>query len=458
MSRPKTMPCPSIIVGAGLTGLMLASYLGVRGHSVRVYEARARALLVADPDRTRAMSMDLSVRGLRALSEIGLGSQIQPHLRPMRGRCHHQPDGAQLRYAYGAGPHASISTVERSTLHRLLLEHVLELPHVQVYFEHRSKGVSSAGAELHFEAPAGPVVVASADHLVVGCDGIHSRVRAAIEAASGAPFSVASYSHRYKALTLHHHGAGSLDRDAMHVWTHGRHMVVAQPCWDGSFSAAVLAPPATLARLSSPTAIGRFFARSFPTVRPFLAQPVEDLMVHPAGVLRTVSGTRWHAGNLLVVGDAAHGMVPFFGQGMNASFEDARLLTDYLGAWEGNWRHAVACFAAARVGDGNAIARLSHDNYPELRGGSEAENLGVRRALEQHMMHQHRDVYLSFHNLVCFTHLPYARALACKRRQEAMFDRLCAGKRDISDLHWPDVDAALSEHQEFVERAQWGAA
>ncbi|MCH9683037.1 MAG: FAD-dependent monooxygenase [Deltaproteobacteria bacterium] len=377
----------------------------------------------------------------------------------MRGRRHHQPDGTQLRYAYGPEPQTSICTIERSTLHRRLLEHVLRLSNVEIRFEHRCLHVERTGAEIHFQGPAGPVVVPSGGHLVTGCDGVWSRVRAAVQASTGVPFSVTTHSHRYKALTMNDEATRSLDREAMHVWTHGRQMVVAQPRWDGGFSAALLAPPQAFARLSSPTAIRGFFERCLPTLSPLLARATEDLMAHRVGRLTTVSGRRWHSGNLLVIGDAAHGMVPLFGQGMNASFEDARLLADQMGGAQGDWRRAVPRFTASRVADGRAIARMSHDNYPELAGGDAVQpGLQAWRALEQQMMLRHRDVPVSFHNLVCFSHTPYRKALRCKARQVAMFGRLLRGKRDVSDLDGSTVDAELRAHRSFVDRVARGAA
>jgi kynurenine 3-monooxygenase len=326
---------PINIIGGGLAGSLLALLLARRGFVVTVFERRADPRLAAQ-DGGRSINLALASRGIAALTRAGIERQVDPLLIAMRGRMIHEHAGDCALQLYGQTPREVIYSVSRSALNRVLLAAADAHPNVTLRFGHsclgahpgyRSMHMRDEAAEHAYELPLGPTFAT---------DGAGSAVRASLIAAGATDGREQLLEHDYKELTIPAPAANStLARDALHIWPRGDFMLIALPNTDGSFTATLFLPrsgPNSFATLPTHAAVQSFFAREFPATVGLIPDLAQQFFAHPQGIMGTVYCDRWHAGgDLLMLGDAAHAIVPFHGQGMNCAFEDCGELTRQLG-------------------------------------------------------------------------------------------------------------------------------
>jgi kynurenine 3-monooxygenase len=417
------------VVGAGLAGCLLACFLARRGYPVALYERRP------DPrsgtvERGRSINLALSERGLDALRRIDLDKQVMAEALPMRGRMIHPVRGELNFQPYSADGERAINSISRGALNNALLDAAAALPGVRIAFDHRLVGLDPRTGEMTYETPQGTVQAGAA--VVLGADGAGSAVRGQLLAYAGLTESLDFLDYGYKELTIPAVGGEfALDPQALHIWPRGTSMMIALPNPDRSFTCTLFWPTggtASFASLGSPAAIERHFRAHYPDLMSLAPNLVDDYLHNPVGLLGTVRCAPWQAGGTVgLLGDAAHAIVPFYGQGANCAFEDVVELDRCLDDTGDDWKTALPLFEARRTDNTEAIARMALANFVEMRDkvASPAFKLGkrVEHALERALPGR----YVSRYELVSFSTTPYAQVQRRVRRQHQVLGAALAG-------------------------------
>ncbi len=431
------------LIGAGLVGSLLATLLAQRGFDVEVFERRP------DPRMHgflggRSINLALAERGLNALRKAGLADNVLAQAVMMRGRMVHAPDGSTNLQRYGLDDSEVIRSVSRGGLNILLLD-----------------AAERAGARLHFDAAlagvdfeSGDITLAGHDGMLralragplLGCDGAGSALRAAMTKAADLGERVEPLGHGYKELEIPPppEGGFAIEPHALHIWPRGNFMCIALPNTEGNFTVTLFLPNEgafpSFATLPDAAAARRFFEQQFPDALALMPTFDEDWDAHPVGQLATLYLRRWHlGGRALLLGDAAHAIVPFHGQGMNAGFEDAVELATLLDAQPGDPAAVFAEFAARRKPNADAIAAMSLANYIEMRDGVADPHYLLKRELAAALTVRAPTHFKSHYRMVSFTSLPYADCLERDRRQDALMENLLAGHDRLDGI---DLGAA----------------
>ncbi|MET0291558.1 MAG: NAD(P)/FAD-dependent oxidoreductase [Steroidobacteraceae bacterium] len=424
------------LIGAGPAGLLMALLLARRGARVAVYERRADPRS-SPPEAGRSINLALAARGLRALEAAALLHVLDDQLVAMPGRQVHDANGSETFIPYGQGPHERIHSISRATLTLRLTEAAANAAGIDLHFGHRCNGVDTDG-HPQIERADGSTVRLSAPRCIAA-DGAGSAVRKGMVAAGFATAHEDLLDHDYKELLIP--AGGELAREALHIWPRGGFMLIALPNADGSFTATLF-----LARrgadsfetLRDDASVERFFAGHFPDVAMAIPDLARQFRAHPQGILGTVTTTPWNLGErLLLIGDAAHAIVPFHGQGMNCAFEDCRLLDAELARDSGN---AFARFARTRPTDTGAIATMALENYVEMRDGVRDPRFLLHKSLSLELERRHPDRFVPRYAMVMFrADVPYSRAQARGEIQQRLLDELT---RETHSLDAVDFDAA----------------
>jgi kynurenine 3-monooxygenase len=425
------------IIGAGLAGALLAVLLARRGRAVTLYERRPDPRQ-AVPERGRSINLALAARGMRALERAGVMERVRPLTIAMRGRMVHERCGASSLQRYGQREHEVIYSVGRADLNRVLIEEALRHGNVRVHFNQQCTGVdvhadrlrlrdTAAGTERELDlAPA------------IATDGAGSAVRASLAAAGLATVREQWLDHDYKELTVPPvAGKPALEQHALHIWPRGGFMLIALPNMDASFTATLFlarAGGAGFAALDSGAAVVKFFGEQFPDAVPLLPHLAAEFAAHPQGQLGTVHTAPWHVGGkLLLLGDAAHAIVPFHGQGMNAAFEDCRVLDELLGT-ASDWQQLFAAFERARRPNTEAIAQMALENYVEMRDTVLDARFVRLKGLAMALERRFPDRFIPRYSMVMFhPEIPYAEALRRGAVQAQLLDELDPGAGAAAD-------------------------
>lgn len=417
------------VVGAGLSGCLLAAFLARRGYPVALYERRP------DPrtgpvDRGRSINLALSERGLDALRRIGLDARVMADALPMRGRMIHPVDGEPQFQAYSAAGDRAINSISRGALNNALLTEAAALPGVRVAFDHRLVDLDPATGEMTFETPQGKVTAAAS--VVLGADGAGSAVRGQLLGHGLLRESLDFLDYGYKELTIPPLGGTfALDPEALHIWPRGTSMMIALPNPDRSFTCTLFWPThgtASFASLGSPAAIEQHFAQHYPDLLPLAPNLVDDYLHNPVGVLGTVRCAPWQVnGRVGLLGDAAHAIVPFYGQGANCAFEDVVELDRCLDECADDWSAALPLFHHRRQANAEAIARMALANFVEMRDRVASPLFQLGRRVEQTLERALPGRYVSRYELVSFSTTPYAQVRRRVRRQHQLLGAVAGG-------------------------------
>jgi kynurenine 3-monooxygenase len=414
------------IVGAGLAGALLAGLLARRGLTVTLYERRPDPRQ-ASPERGRSINLALAARGIRALERAGVMPQVAPLLIPMRGRMVHELSGKVALQPYGQRAHEVIYSVGRADLNRVLIEAALRHAPVSVRFNQPCVGVDPQRNLLQLRSQAVPLAP------TIATDGAGSAVRGSLAAAGLAEVHEERLDHDYKEFTIPAGAGGThaLEREALHIWPRGGFMLIALPNTDGSFTATLFLArdgAGSFASLTSPEAAVQFFAREFPDALPLMPQLGEEFARHPQGQLGSVHSSPWHlGGKVLLLGDAAHAIVPFHGQGMNAAFEDCVALDELLDG-DQDWAQLFAQFEARRRPNAAAIARMAVENYTEMRDTVLEAAYLRRKLIAMQLERRFPERFIPRYSMVMFhPEIPYAEALRRGAVQAQILAELDAG-------------------------------
>ncbi|MFI5712474.1 FAD-dependent oxidoreductase [Kribbella sp. NPDC051620] len=404
------------IVGAGLAGSLLGCYLARRGLSVDLYERRPDPR-VGQPERGRSINLAISERGLDALRRIGLVESVMTDALPMKGRMIHPVAGQLDFHQYSASGDRAINSISRGTLNNSLLDAAAAAPGVSVHFEHRLVELDSCTGSMVFETPGGKVKV-SAD-VVLGADGAGSAVREQLLAEGAVVESVEFLDYGYKELSIPAvDGAFALDPGALHIWPRGTSMMIALPNPDRSFTCTLFWPAGDFDALSNAVSIEAHFRTHYPDLLPLAPSLVDDYLHNPVGVLGTVHTQPWQAhGRTALIGDAAHAIVPFYGQGANCAFEDVVELDRCLADTGGSWARALPLYEHRRRENTEAIAAMALDNFVEMRDKVTSPVYRLGKRIEHALERLLPGRYVSRYELVSFSTTPYAEVQQRVHRQ-----------------------------------------
>ncbi|MET7949858.1 NAD(P)/FAD-dependent oxidoreductase [Micromonospora sp. NPDC005324] len=417
------------IIGAGLAGCLAACFLARRGYPVALYERRSDPR-AGTAERGRSINLALSERGLDALRRIGLAEQVMTDALPMRGRMIHPVEGEQQFQSYSAAGDRAINSISRGALNNALLDEAAALPGVRVVFDHRLVGLDPTDGALSFETPQG--TVAAKASVVLGADGAGSAVRGQLLAYGLLDESVDFLDYGYKELTIPPLGGDfALEEDALHIWPRGTSMMIALPNPDRSFTCTLFWPndgAGSFASLTSPAEIEQHFTEHYPDVVPLAPNLVDDYQHNPVGVLGTVRCTPWQVnGKVGLLGDAAHAIVPFYGQGANCAFEDVVELDRCLDECADDWLAALPLFQRRRLENAEAIATMALTNFVEMRDKVASPVFQTRRRVEHALERALPGRYVSQYELVSFSTTPYAEVRRRVRRQHRVLGAVVGG-------------------------------
>src|SRR5437588_9713640 len=362
-----------ILIGSGLAGGLLAAYLGRRGYEVDLYERRG------DPREGnlvggRSINLALSTRGIHALEQIGIADEVLKHAIPMRGRMIHEESGALHFAPYDVDPNKHINSIGRAALNTTVIEAAQRFPNVRVHFNHKCTEVDldSATAQL-LNSPTPQPITASGD-AVIGVDGAFSAVRQSMQLKiDNFQYDESDLAHGYKELTIPPGPDGSwqMEKNALHIWPRKSFMRIALPNPDGSFTCTLFwefEGPRSFATTKTEDDIRRFFEEEFPDAVPLMPNLLDDFRNNPTGSLVTIRCAPWfYKDRVALVGDAAHAVVPFYGQGMNAAFEDCVVLDECLEKFPHDRHRAFAEYFERRKVNADALADLALENFIEMR-------------------------------------------------------------------------------------------
>lgn len=403
------------VVGGGLGGALLAVVLGRAGHRVELVERRP------DPrrgggGRGRSINLAISTRGLAALERVALDRAVLDVAVRMRGRMVHAIDGTLTFQPYGHEARHVIHSVSRAGLNRLLVEAAESLGNVRVRFGLRCVDVDLENATCVLEDAATGASERLAADLVIGADGAYSEVRAALQKSDRFEYSQSYLPHGYKELTIPPAPDGSfrMERDALHIWPRERFMMIALPNVDGSYTCTCFWPfegPDSFAALTTRDEVRAYFERVFPDAVPLIPTLEEDFLLNPVGSLVTVRCRPWrYRDRVVLVGDAAHAIVPFYGQGANAAFEDCIVLDECLRA-EPSVESALASYEARRKEHADALADLALSNFVEMRDKTASRTFLLGKRVEKALARLLPGRFVPLYYMVTFSRTPYADAV-----------------------------------------------
>ncbi|MFM7194003.1 MAG: FAD-dependent oxidoreductase [Bacteroidota bacterium] len=428
------------IAGAGLVGSLMSLYLVRRGYAVTLYERRPD-FRKAGAYGGRSINLALSNRGLRALAEVGLADAMRTHALPMHGRMVHLLDGAGSFQAYGKEGQY-INSISRSELNRVVLD-AAEASGVKTRFSCKITSVDFSAPSFSLMTEVGAREDVYAD-LIIGADGAFSAVRGAMQTTDRFDYAQSYIEHGYKELTIPAGANGDfqLDPGALHIWPRERYMLIALPNPDKTFTCTLFFPfegSPSFFELSDDGKISEFFRTVFPDAAALMPGLLEDYRSNPASSLVTVRCYPWVKDKTLLIGDAAHAIVPFYGQGMNAGFEDCRVLNGLLDQFADDWDQVLPAFQRMRKPDADAVSRLALDNFIEMRDLVADPAFILRKKIEGRLHAKFPGEWIPLYSMVTFhEEINYADAYNTGQRQKSVMDEVLAIS-GIADK-WDTID------------------
>ncbi len=424
------------IVGGGLVGSVMACYLARRGYRVSLFERRPDPR-ISMIDGGRSINLALSNRGWKPLEELGLADEVEKLVIPMRGRMMHNEEGALTFQPYGREGEA-INSVSRGGLNQLLLTKAESLG--------ISLGFESTVADVDFEK--GILLFADGSFftadIILGADGAYSMLRYQMQRTERFNYSQYFIEYGYKELAIpaDKEGKHRLEINALHIWPRGKFMLIALPNLDGSFTCTLFLPfegDCSFEQLCSHEAITSFFREYFPDALEVMPELKEDFDDNPTSSLVTIRCFPWSRGKVLLIGDASHGIVPFYGQGMNSGFEDCRVLNELLEKHNDDWQKVMHAFQEQRKPDTEAIADLALANFREMRDLVADDDFLLRKKIEARLYELYPDKWIPLYSMVTFREdMRYSVAKRRGEIQQEIMDKVM--KQEGFRENWESAD------------------
>lgn len=450
-----------LIVGAGLCGSLLALRLGQRGYNVTVMEMRPD-LRKVDISAGRSINLAFSDRGNKAMKLCGIEDKVKALCIPMHGRMLHDIEGNTIMANYSGREHEYINSISRGELNALLLDEAEKHENVTIHFNKKCKSVDFENTTALFkDYNTKEEFVEDAD-AIIATDGAGSAMRKSYYLGKKFLFSFSQdyLTHGYKELSIlpTKDGGYKTYKNALHIWGRGDFMVIALPNLDGSFTVTLFLSynegEYNFNNLTTKERVLEFFNKYFKDALALMPNLVDDFFENPTAPLGTVKCSPWHyKGNTLLMGDAAHAIVPFYGQGMNASFEDVVEFDKILDQDHDNWESIFKAYQTARKPDTDAIADLAIDNFHEMKGHVNNANFREKRTLEMALEKEFATQYSSKYSLVTFNeNIGYREAMLRGRAQDkAILNMLAEGTLDIKDDLKSNLEKVLTETKNILE-------
>jgi kynurenine 3-monooxygenase len=435
-----------IIIGSGLCGPLLSIMLAKRGFKVKLIE-KLPDIRKSDIYAGRSINLALSHRGIRALIDVEVFDMVKSSLIPMRGRRIHHLDGRAEYQPYSVNPSEHINSVSREGLTKCLMTAAETTGNVDIVFDSAIKSIDMIHRSVHHASGT-----FSVDFPIFGTDGAGSVVRNTINELTGQDSMFEPLGHGYKELTIlaEANNVFKLEKNALHIWPRGQYMLIALPNVDGSFTCTLFLPNTgdpSFESLNSPAQIHNFFTNQFPDVVDLLHDLENTFINNPVGTLGTVYTDNWHwKDELCLLGDAAHAVVPFFGQGMNASFEDCTVLAECIDEVGGDdWGDVFSMYRERRKVDGDAIARMAIENYIEMRDSVAQPDYLLKKKISNQLAEAFPDRFIPRYSMVSFTSIPYHEVYKRGEIQTEIIDKLVKKAESSGDLDMELAGSLINE-------------
>lgn len=437
------------IVGAGLVGSLLSIYLARRGYKIDIYERRGdmrRETMAAG----RSINLALSDRGWRGLDGIGIADEIRRIGIPMYGRFIHHKDGHTGYQPYGRDDQA-IYSVSRADINIKLMDLAEKHDNVKIHFNQRCSAVDRKALVAEFEDQQTKTITRVSSDLLFGADGAFAASRLNMQLSSDRfEYSQHYIEAGYKELIIPpgENGKFLLEKNALHIWPRGSFMMIALPNPDGNFTCTLFLPfegEKSFAKLNTRDAVKKFFDEEFPSAVPLMPTLLDDFFNNPTSSLVTVKCYPWTFDDrIALIGDAAHAIVPFYGQGMNCGFEDCVVLNELIDKHGENWEKVLAEYEALRKPDADAIADLAVANFIEMRDKTADPKFLLQKKIEALFSQKHPEKWIPLYTMVTYSpHIRYSKALSEGSKQQSIMDRIMELPNIESRWDSPEIEAEI---------------
>jgi kynurenine 3-monooxygenase len=438
------------LIGAGPAGSLLSIYLAKRGFHVDIYERRPD-MRTTRISAGRSINLAISARGIHALKEVGVLDSIMNIAVPMKGRMMHAINGELTFQRYGKDDTEVIYAVLRSELSMALINEAEKYPNVKIHFNERCSGMDFKTGEVELQNEITGQARKVSTEVVIGTDGSASAIRMDMLKFGRFNFSQQYLAHGYKELMIPagSNGAYQIEKNALHIWPRKTYMLIALPNIDGSFACIFFFPFAgdpSFASLDTEEKVLRFFKTQFPDVVPLMPNLLENYFSNPTGAMVTIKCEPWHVDDkALLLGDAAHAIVPFFGQGVNCAFESCTYLAACIDKFGKDWERVFVEFESLRKANTDAIAELALENFIEMRDRVADPKFLFKKKVEQTLQQKYPALFLPKYSMVTFHRLPYSVALSRGRIQDRILAELCDSIERLDDLDWAKAEALIKK-------------
>lgn len=436
------------IIGAGLCGTLLALYLAKRGYKLHVFDARPDLRLNQSHDG-RSINLALSCRGITGLAGVDIMPEVEQLMVPMRARAIHDTQG-QIKYqSFGRHHEEYINAVERNELNKLLLNEAEKYPNVRFSFNSKLSHLDLEKKVMHFKTHHDELLSFPYQYLI-GADGVNSCVREQLSTRGLIKATRTFLSYGYKELSIGAPGQQEFAHEYLHLWPRNAFLLLGNPNRDHSITGSLFLPyegKNSFAELENEVKINAFFKEEFSDAYEVMPNLLHEFIEHPTGNMSTIQCDSWHyQDHCLLLGDAAHGVVPFFGQGMNSAFEDCRILNMLLDKYQDDWTQVMPAFYQSRKPNTDAVAQMSMDNFQEIQTNIRDSQFNLKKQVEQLLMQRYPRQYISKHVLVMFSNTPYAEALKIGAKQTAFLNQICEKVTSLEAIDWEQVDKLIHQH------------
>jgi kynurenine 3-monooxygenase len=435
------------LIGSGLAGPLLAISLVKRGYNVQIFERRPDMRRV-QISAGRSINLALSTRGIHALKEADIWDAMQKIIIPMRGRMMHSVKGELTFQPYGKDETEVINSISRAELN-IALMNAAEEHGVTIEFNQRCTDYDFRTGKLTLRNETTSEERSIDTSIVIGTDGSASAIRSEMLKLPRFNFSQQYLDYGYKELTIPAgpNGSHAIETNALHIWPRGAFMLIALPNIDGTFACILFLPfegENSFAALHNETKVQAFFETQFPDALKLMPELTDNYSANPTGAMVTVKCSPWHHANALLLGDAAHAIVPFFGQGLNCAFEDCTVLLDLLDRNLNDWPQTFAAFGHSRKVNTDAIADLAIENFVEMRDRVADPRFLFRKKVELALEARYPGLFVPKYSMVTFHRIPYSVAQSRGIAQDRMLAELCDGLERIEDLDWSKANTLVN--------------